>query len=128
MKGAALSSYRDKTDTSIRALFCIGIRDDFFAAPASDAPAIIAACREALDNLGERFGVTVLGTMDDDEIMVGPSYGFPWTAYILADVPNYEAAVAVCNTLRETPVGDAKLWKYMRIEARLGRPLFFGNS
>ena len=64
------------------------MRDDFFAMDAADAPKIIEASRTALDNLGERFGLTVLGTMDDDELMVGPSYGFPWTAYILADAPD----------------------------------------
>lgn len=120
-------SYRD-TGTALRVLFCLGIRDEFFSMRADESPALIQASRDALDNLGERFGVTVLGTMDDDELMVGPSTGFPWTAYILADAPDLDAVKAVCNTLRETPVGEYKLWKYMKIEARVGRRLFFGNS
>ena len=37
--------------------------------------------------------------MDDDEVMVGPSTGFPWTAYILADVPDYATAAAVCRVM-----------------------------
>ena len=120
-------NYRETGD-SLRVLFCIGMRDEFFSMDSADAPTIIEASRTALDNLGERFGLTVLGTMDDDELMVGPSYGFPWTAYILAEAPDLDSVKKVCNTLRETAVGDSKLWRYMKIEARVGRPLFFGNS
>ena len=36
-------------------------------------------------------GVKILGMLDDDETMVGTSpTGFPWTAYIMADVPDRE--------------------------------------
>lgn len=83
-----MSNYRETGD-SLRVLFCIGMRDEFFSMDSGDAPKIIEASRTALDNLGERFGLTVLGTMDDDELMVGPSYGFPWTAYILAEAPTW---------------------------------------
>jgi hypothetical protein len=35
---------------------------------------------------------------------------------------------AVCNLLRATEVEGARLWKYLKVEARLGRPLFFGEA
>jgi hypothetical protein len=60
--------------------------------------------------------------------MVGPSTEFPWTAYILADAPDLESVTAVCNVVREATVGEHRLWRYLRIEARVGRPLFFGNE
>ncbi|WP_028921011.1 hypothetical protein [Pseudonocardia acaciae] len=113
----------------MRTLFCIGVRAPFFSAGADERQAVIAESRRAFDDLAGRFGVRVLGTMDDDELMVGPSDVFPWTAYILADVPDHEAATKVCNIMREHPVGeDARLWKYFTIQARIGRPLFFGNE
>jgi hypothetical protein len=67
--------------------------------------------------------------MDDDQLMVGPSATWPWTCYILADAPNLDAVAAVCDILRSTdlPSGD-KLWRYMKVEARVGRELFFGNQ
>jgi hypothetical protein len=34
----------------------------------------------------------------------------------------------VCNLVRTTTIGEDRLWKFMRIEARVGRQLFFGNS
>ena len=41
----------------------------------------------------------------------------------LADVENRDKAVEVCNLFRTTEVGEYRLWKYMRVEARLGREL-----
>jgi hypothetical protein len=66
----------------------------------------------------------VLGTLDDDETMVGTSpNGWPWTFYILADVPDRATVVAACNLFRTITVGEHRLWKYMRVEARIGREL-----
>ncbi|GAA5176224.1 hypothetical protein GCM10023321_84090 [Pseudonocardia eucalypti] len=121
-----MSDHRE--DTTVRALFCIGVRDAFFAAGDDERAAVIDGSRRAFDDLAGRFGLRVLGTFDDDEVMVGPSTTFPWTAYILADVPDYATAARVCGILREHPVGEARLWKYFTIQARLGRPLFFGNE
>jgi hypothetical protein len=85
------------------------------------------ALKREFADLEGRFGVRVLGTLDDDETMVGPSGTWPWTCYILAEVPDHAAVAAVCNVLREVEVGDARLWKYLKVEARVGRPLFFGE-
>jgi hypothetical protein len=85
------------------------------------------ACKAAFDDLERRFGVTVLGTLDDDETMVGARTSWPWTCYILAEAPDREAVAAICDQLRETKVDDqTRLWRYLTVEARMGRPLFFG--
>jgi hypothetical protein len=69
-------------------------------------------------------GVDVIGTMDDDQTTVGATpNGWPWTFYILADVPDHATAAAACNLFRMTPVGPYRLWRYMRVEARIGREL-----
>jgi hypothetical protein len=47
---------------------------------------------------------------------------------VLADAPDLEAVTSVCNLLRDIPVGEFRLWRYMRVEARVGRPLFFAQS
>lgn len=69
----------------------------------------------------------MLATFDDDELMVGQSVSWPWTGYIVAEVPDIESVIAVCNIIRDTEIGAVQLWKYMRIEARVGSPLFFGD-
>lgn len=70
-------------------------------------------------------GVKVLGNLDDDRSMVGPSTSWPWTTYVLADVPDLETVHAACNLFRTIGVGDGtyKLWKYCKVEARVGREL-----
>lgn len=122
-----MTSYRDHDPTTLRVLFCIGVAQTFFEESAERLPDLIAAITEAFDDLQGRFGITVMGTLDDDQIMVGSSPNWPWTAYILAEAPSLEAVVAVCNVVRESSVAEHRLWRYLRIEARIGRRLFFGN-
>jgi hypothetical protein len=120
--------YREKEGAALRVLFCFGVTQSFFEAEPDSVPRIAAAITEAFADLGGRFGVRVLGTMDDDELQVGASIVWPWTAYVLADVPDLETVAKVTNLLRETEVDGARLWKYLRVEARVGRPLFFANE
>jgi hypothetical protein len=120
--------YREKDGRALRVLFCFGVTQSFFEAEPASVPAIAKAITEAFADLGGRFGVRVLGTMDDDELMVGASAAWPWTAYVLADVPDLETVTKVTNVLREAEVDGARLWRYLRVEARVGRPLFFGNE
>jgi len=124
-----VAEYRTKDTRGVRALFCIGVAQGFFDANDGQRAAAVTAFKEAFADLRGRFGVEVLGTLDDDELMVGPSTGWPWTAYILAEAPSLDAVTAVCNLVREWQVsGEDRLWRYARIEARVGRKLFFGNE
>ncbi len=123
-----MSDYRTKTNDALRVLFCIGVQQTFFEEEASRLPELVPAIKAAFDDLGGRFGLTVIGTLDDDQMMVGNSPNWPWTAYILAEAPDLDAVAAVCNIVRETPIGTYRLWRYLRIEARVGRELFFGNA
>jgi hypothetical protein len=122
-----VASYRNRV-TGHRALFAIGLTQDFFSEERAKIPPIMEALLAAFAGLEERFGVKVLGTLDDDEMIVGATDTWPWTCYILADVPDRNAVAAICNLIRQTEVGDARLWKYLKIEARLGRPLFFAEQ
>ena len=120
-------TYREHEGKALRVLFCFGVTQSFFDEEPGRVPTIAAAITEAFDDLAGRFGITVLGTMDDDELMVGSSTTWPWTCYILADAPDLESVTRVTNVLREAEAGGSRLWKYLRVEARVGRPLFFGN-
>jgi hypothetical protein len=123
-----MAAYREKEGTALRVLFCFGVTQSFFDSDPSGIPAIVEAITDAFADLRGRFGVEVLGTLDDDELMVGASPGWPWTAYVLADVPDLETVAKVTNLLREAEVEGSRLWRYLRVEARVGRPLFFANS
>jgi hypothetical protein len=124
-----VQEYRTKDTRAVRVLFCVGVAQRFFDAGNAERGRAVTAFKEAFADLRGRFGIEVLGTMDDDELMVGPSEGWPWTAYILADAPDLDAVISVCNLVREWQVSDEdRLWRYVRIEARVGRRLFFGNE
>lgn len=110
---------------ALRTLFCIGINQNFFDATGAEQKEVWTATVAMLQGIEQLPGVKVLGNLDDDRAMVGPSDTWPWTCYVLADVPDLETVHAACNLFRTIPVGDGtyKLWKYCKIEARVGRAL-----
>ena len=112
----------------MRVLFCVGVLPDFYARPAADFDRLMEPFFRAFDRLGERFGLRVLGTLDDVWLSMGPSSGWPWTFYILAAAPDYGAVRSVTRQLMDVEVEGDRLWRYARIEARVGPPLDFGNE
>jgi hypothetical protein len=112
----------------LRVLFCVGVTQNFFDLPASQTGPVWKAYGEMMTALNEMPGVKVLGTMDDDRTMVGKSDTAPWTFYIMADVVDLDTVVAGCNLFRTTMIGEERLWKYGKIEARIGRALIIQSS
>ena len=110
-------------DEPLRTLFCFGNNQNFFDLPKSDIGPIWVATSSMLSTLKNMDGVDILGTFDDDAHMVGPSDGWPWTFYVLADVRDQPTVRAACNLLRTIMVGEHALWKYFKVEARMGREL-----
>jgi hypothetical protein len=114
----------DSPPPRIRTLFCMAVLQNFFDLPGSEIGPVWAATGEMLSAIAKMPGVAILGTLDDDETMVGTSpNGWPWTFYILADMPDRDSVKAACNLFRTIQVGEYKLWRYMRVEARMGREL-----
>ena len=64
------ASYRDVRAEALRVLFCIGVTQSFFDEDPARVPPIVEGITQAFSDLGARFGVKVLGTIDDDELMV----------------------------------------------------------
>ncbi|OWY26775.1 hypothetical protein [Herbaspirillum robiniae] len=107
----------------LRVLFCVGVTQNFFDLPATETGPVWKAYGDMMSNLARMEGISVIGTMDDDRLMVGKSDDAPWTFYIMADVADLDTVVAACNLFRTTMVGEHRLWKYGKIEARVGRAL-----
>ncbi len=116
------------TSGNIRVLFCFGVLPPFYDIDTATQRSLFETLQEAYKDLRARFCITVLGTLDDDRAVVGPTYGWPWTCYILADAPDHDSIAKFCNILREVRVNDSRIWKYMKVEARYGRELFFGRT
>ena len=102
----------------LRVLFCSGVLPAFFESSREDRKAVFQECIKVFSNWNERFNVNVLGSLDDDQSHIGPSLTYPWTFYALADVPDIETVGKIVNQLRE---GDSPLFKYIKIETRIGR-------
>lgn len=113
----------DTQKDPLRVLFCIGVTQNFFDLPETEIGAVWKGYGEMMSQMNVMPGVTILGTMDDDRLMVGSSASWPWTVYIMADVADMDTVVAVCNLFRTVKVGEFRLWKYGKIEARVGRGL-----
>ncbi|AGF73711.1 hypothetical protein [Corynebacterium halotolerans] len=107
----------------LRTLFCVGNNQNFFDLPKADIGPVWVATQTFLTSLRDMDGVEVIGTFDDDSHMVGPSDGWPWTFYVLADVKDQATVKEACNLMRTIMVGEFALWKYFKIEARMGREL-----
>jgi hypothetical protein len=116
-----------RQDKAMRVLFAFGLTQDFFAEERAKIPGIMESLKREFADLEGRFGVRVLATLDDDETMVGATGTWPWTCYVLAEAPDRDAVASVCNLVREVEVGGVRLWKYLKVEARVGRPLFFAE-
>jgi hypothetical protein len=114
--------------TPVRTLFCFGLLQPFYDIDEATRRKVFETLLEAYADLRGRFGITVLGTLDDDRSVVGPTFTYPWTCYILADAPDHDAVTRFCNILREFRVGEDRLWRFLKIEARTGRELFFGQA
>ena len=69
------------------------------------------------------LGAKVLATVDDDLFMVGQPGAPDFTWYLIFEVPSLESLAAMIQCVRCT-VDDVRLDRYIRIEARLGRPFF----
>lgn len=107
----------------LRVLFCIGINQNFFDLPRGEGGKVWKAFAGMLAAIEDMDGIDVLGNMDDDSHMVGPSDSWPWTCYVLADVRDQETVKEACNLFRTTEVEEHALWRYAKIEARMGRAL-----
>lgn len=73
------------------------------------------------------MGAKVLATLDDDLFMVGQPGAPDFTWYLIFEIPSLEALAAMIQGVRKT-VDGVRLDRYIRIEARLGRPFFLLES
>jgi len=71
----------------------------------------------------QAMGAKVLATIDDDLFMVGEPGSPDFTWYLIFEVPSLAVLAAMIQCVRKN-VDGVRLDKYIRIEARQGRPFF----
>ena len=72
----------------------------------------------------EDAGATLLTTFDDDYFVVGQPSTLGWSLFAVYDVPRLELVAEQLHGLR-ADVGGVRLDSAFRMEARVGRGIFF---
>lgn len=93
-------------DLPLRVLFCCGVTQIFFNLPREQIGDVWQVYGKMLSAVEAMENVRVLGAMDDARLDVGNAESAPWTFYIMADVADFDTAVAVCSLDRTAPVGQ----------------------
>jgi hypothetical protein len=69
------------------------------------------------------LGARVVGTLDDDLFMVGEPGSPRFTFYLMFDIDDPQVLVDMIHRIR-VPVDGTRMDRYVRFEARMGRPFF----
>ena len=101
-----------------RVLVLIASTDGWYAASPSERDS-------ATDELGrilrevEADGARLVGSFDDDLFLTGQPAPLPYSIFALYDVDDLGIVVGLVHRLRTSPLS-----RFLRLEARVGRPLF----
>src|SRR5882762_6832406 len=71
----------------------------------------------------EELGVQVVASFCDDVLQVGPVTPNSWAWYLIFDVESLDTAAKMIELVR-TDVDGVRLDRYVRFEARVGRPFW----
>jgi hypothetical protein len=108
--------------STLRVIFLGVMTDAFYEASQRERTEDILRRFKLLVEEWKGLGARILATLDDDLLMVGqPSDG--WTFYLLLEVDDLKTVVAMINRIRE-PIDGVAMDRYVRFEARIGRPFF----
>jgi len=100
-----------------RVLVLIASTDGWYAASASERETATDDLRTLLRK-AENDGARLLGSFDDDLFLTGQPAPLQYSIFLMYDVDDLEVVVRLVHRLR------AELGRYLRLEARVGRPLF----
>ena len=116
------------TDTAslpLRVLFCCGVTQNFFDLPREKIGAVCASLwrhAERRREHGGREGPGHHGRRQTGRRSVRT--GAPWTFYIMADVSDFDNRGSGVQSLQnDARSAEYNLWRYGKIEARIGRAL-----
>ena len=105
-------------DPPYRVLVLVAATDGWYGASREEREAATdelgAILREAEDG-----GARMLASFDDDLVLTGQPAPLPYTIFVLYDVDDLAVVVRLVHRLRTSVVA-----RYLRLEARVGRPLF----
>jgi hypothetical protein len=96
----------------------IAATDAWFSAEGTERESATAELSSLL-RAAEQRGARLLASFDDDLLLTGQPAPLPYTIHILYDVDDLSVVVDLVHGLRTSDLG-----RFLRLEARIGRPLF----
>lgn len=105
-------------DPPYRVMLLIAATDGWFGAERSERETATDELARLLDET-EKRGARLLASFDDDLFLSGQPTPLPYTIHILYDVDDLALVVNLVHRLR-----TSDLARFLRLEARIGRPLF----
>ena len=119
----ALAFVTPKIPSPLRVILLGASTDGWYQASAEARREQVLPAMQALFNEWLEMGAKPLATVDDDLFMVGSPGSPDFTWYLIYDVPSAEILAAMIHRVR-TDRDGVRLDRYMRLEARMGRPFF----
>lgn len=110
-----------------RAIFLGAMTQAYYEIAGDDERAKVIARFRQLVEEWQGLGARVVGTLDDDLFMVGEPGSPRFTFYLLFDLDDPQVAIEMIHRIR-VPVDGVRMDRYVRFEARLGRPFFLLES
>lgn len=101
-----------------RVLVLLAATDGWYRADATERAGVLEELDELLRG-AESSGARLLASFDDDLFVTGQPMSLPYSISIVYEVDELDAIVGMVNGLRTSSLG-----RYLRAEARIGRPLF----
>ena len=98
-------------DPPYRVLVLVASTDGWYGATTDELGAILRESEDA--------GARLIASFDDDLFLTGQPAPLPYSIFVLYDVDDLSVVVRLVHRLRTSHVA-----KYLRLEARVGRPLF----
>jgi hypothetical protein len=105
-------------DPPYRVMLLIAATEGWFGAEQAEREAATDELSRLLRGADEA-GARLLASFDDDLFLSGQPAPLPYTIHILYDVDDLAIVVDLVHRLRTSGLG-----RFLRLEARIGRPLF----
>jgi hypothetical protein len=112
-----------KIPSPLRVIFLGASTDGWYKAAADERREQVLPAMQALFDEWLEMGAKPLATVDDDLFMVGAPGSPDFTWYFIYEVPSIEIIAAMIHRVRADRDG-VRLDRYMRLEAKMGRPFF----
>lgn len=101
-----------------RVLVLVASTAGWYAASDDDRASALDRFARLLDRVGAA-GARLVGSFDDDLFATGQPLSLPYSIYALYDVDDLSVIVQMVHDLRTSELGHM-----LRLEVRIGRPLF----